>query len=78
MSMRVHPRRLLKNVDISTGAKNSGQKNFEIMLGKEKKMAKSYGHSMGETFQLSFPKLAKYFYFFSGGGKLTSLMFFLS
>ncbi len=62
-SMCVHPRRLLKNVSISTGAKNSGQKDFEVKLGKEKKMAKSYGHSMGETFQLSFPKLAKCIYF---------------
>ncbi len=73
-SVHVYPRRLLKNVNISTGAKNSGQKDFEIMLGKEKKMAKSYGHSMGETCQLSFPKLTKCIYFFSDGGKLTSLM----
>ncbi len=32
--MCVHPQRLLKNINISVGARNLGEKDFEIMLGK--------------------------------------------
>ncbi len=34
-SMRVHPGRILQNVNISAGARNSGQKDLKIIPGKK-------------------------------------------
>ncbi len=45
-SIRVHPRRLLKNVNISAGARNSGDKTLKYNARKrKKKQAKSYGET---------------------------------
>ena len=38
--MYVHSRRLLKNINISVGARNLGEKDFKIMPKKKKKKKK--------------------------------------